>query len=386
MRRFLILMTAAFLVLPLSGSPYRKALETRGDFVPANEVRALWVARELLKKRETIRAVIETMQRNRFNTAIVQVRGRGDAFYKSDFVPPAADLEEGLDPLAEFLSLARARGIRVHAWVNMFLGADSQTKRTARSDHLIYSRRNWFLRDRTGRSMLDYSSRELKAAGVEGMFLDPANPEVRAYNLKVIREILAKYSVDGIHLDYIRYPFSKEGSAQDFGLDSAAAAFRVDARNAKLMREARNSLVTQMVSEARADMRMLYPGRTLTAAVWPNRTKIEEHVFQPWPDWLHSDLLDHAYLMAYYDTERIHDERLERFYDPLINGRMIIGVGIYRNPKPEVILHQIRSARAMGAAGFCYFQASWFLAGDVQEKERKYALPLRIASGQTSDF
>lgn len=102
---------------------------------------------------------------------------------------------------------------------------------------------------------------------------------------------------------------------------------------------------------------------------------MEEHIFQAWPDWLRKNLLDYAFLMAYYDTAELHDTRIEQFFDPAINSRMIIGVGIYRNPKPQVALHQLRSARAIGAAGVCYFQANWFLSKDSQSKEKRYLLP-----------
>jgi hypothetical protein len=79
--------------------------------------------------------------------------------------------------------------------------------------------------------------------------------------------------------------------------------------------------------------------------------------------------------MAYYDTETLHDQRVSQFFDPEINNRMIIGVGIYKNPAPKVALHQLTSARAMGAAGICYFHAEWFLSKNAIEKEKKYQLP-----------
>lgn len=361
--------------MPVLANPYRLALAKYEPSTPDREVRALWIVRDSLKSRQSIRAIIDSMRRNNFNTAMVQVRGRGDALYRSDFVPPAGGIEPGLDPLAEFLRLARVHGIAVHAWVNVFLGADITTIRNAPPTHILYTRPAWFLRDRAGRSMLDYSQAQMRRADVEGAFLDPAQPAVRVYNLLVIRELLARYQVDGLHLDYIRYPFSQEGTDADFGLGTAQHAARVQTNDALTMRRTRSHFVTQMVAEIRSEMSRMHPSRILSAAVWPNRKKVEEHVFQPWTDWLHKGLLDYAFLMAYYNSEQVYDERIEKFYDPLINSRMIIGVGIYRNPDPKVALHQLKSARAMGAAGVCFFQASWFLAANSQAKEKKYQLP-----------
>ena len=61
-----------------------------------------------------------------FNALFVQVRGRGDAFYRSALVPRSVLLERQpreFDPLARLLARARARGLQVHAWVNVLLTA-----------------------------------------------------------------------------------------------------------------------------------------------------------------------------------------------------------------------------------------------------------------------
>lgn len=111
------------------------------------------------------------MKRNGFNVAIVQIRGRGDAVYSSRLINPAPGIEPGLDPLQEFIELATPEGIEVHAWVNVFLAADHHTLRRNDPEHLINTRRDCFLKDRQGRSMLDYTRNDLKEANVEGAFL-----------------------------------------------------------------------------------------------------------------------------------------------------------------------------------------------------------------------
>src|ERR1700730_13109189 len=63
--------------------------------VPANsEVRALWVVRTTLTSPEKIRTMVQSAKDNGFNTLIVQVRGRGDAFYRSSREPRAAELKD----------------------------------------------------------------------------------------------------------------------------------------------------------------------------------------------------------------------------------------------------------------------------------------------------
>src|SRR6266550_2731943 len=70
---------------------------------PTSEVRALWVVRTSLTSVPKIQAMVKAAAENGFNTLIVQVRGRGDAYYKSRREPRAIDLKDqpaDFDPLA----------------------------------------------------------------------------------------------------------------------------------------------------------------------------------------------------------------------------------------------------------------------------------------------
>ena len=60
----------------------------------AQEVRALWVVRTTLTSPEKIRQLVQSAADNGFNTLIVQIRGRGDAYYKSRVEPRAIELKD----------------------------------------------------------------------------------------------------------------------------------------------------------------------------------------------------------------------------------------------------------------------------------------------------
>src|SRR5437879_1215764 len=86
-----------------------------------NEVRALWVVRTTLTSPERIHKMVESAKASGFNTLIVQVRGRGDAYYRSTREPRALELKDqplDFDPLAVTLGEARLQGLKVHAWIN----------------------------------------------------------------------------------------------------------------------------------------------------------------------------------------------------------------------------------------------------------------------------
>ena len=80
---------------------------------------------------------------NRFNNIVVQVRGRGDAFYNSKFVPKSSLIkEQDLDPLAYLLPKAKEKGLKVHVWVNTYLLWSSGVK-PIQSEHIINTKIEW---------------------------------------------------------------------------------------------------------------------------------------------------------------------------------------------------------------------------------------------------
>src|ERR1041384_5075612 len=67
------------------------------------EVRALWVVRTTLTSPDKIHQLVNAAADNGFNTLIVQIRGRGDAYFNSKVEPRASELKDqppSFDPLA----------------------------------------------------------------------------------------------------------------------------------------------------------------------------------------------------------------------------------------------------------------------------------------------
>src|SRR5688572_24693853 len=91
------------------------------------EVRALWVVRTTLTSPEKIITMVKAAKKNGFNTLIVQIRGRGDAYYKSRREPRAVELKDqpgNFDPLAVTIGAAKQEGLTVHGWINTSLLAN----------------------------------------------------------------------------------------------------------------------------------------------------------------------------------------------------------------------------------------------------------------------
>ena len=109
----------------LSDSPYVAPFGgTTADSAGTDSLRSagidyLWVLRNSLVRRQDVPLIVERAKRMGVRGLLVQVVGRGDAYFRSDQLPyPEAIREAGRDPLGELVPLAKAAGLEVHAWVN----------------------------------------------------------------------------------------------------------------------------------------------------------------------------------------------------------------------------------------------------------------------------
>src|SRR6185436_3495525 len=178
--------------------------------VPIKEVRALWVVRTTLTSPEKIRAMVQAAADNGFNTLIVQVRGRGDAYYFSRREPRAAELKDqpaDFDPLALTLKEAKQRGLQVHAWINTSLLGNLDSLPTEPA-HVYHKHPEWLAvprpiaaelyrmspRDPRYRERIVEWSKANRGE-LEGVYTGPANPKVREHIYRIWMDILDHYPI-----------------------------------------------------------------------------------------------------------------------------------------------------------------------------------------------
>jgi len=181
----------------------------RGEF----ESRYLWVVRNTLTSKSNIDEMLQFATINRFNHILVQVRGRGDAYYNSELVPKSNLIKDNnFDPLSYIIKEAKEKGINVHAWVNTYILWSSRVK-PLQKDHILYTNSNWI--DQNKSKQIDISS-EIKKFnggknGLEGFYIAPNHPEVNSYLLSIFKDLVKNYDLDGLHLDYVRFHDSEYG-------------------------------------------------------------------------------------------------------------------------------------------------------------------------------
>lgn len=363
---------------------------------PAPEMRGLWVVRTALVSPEEVDRVVDQAAASGFNALFAQVRGRGDAFYESRLVPRSALLSRQpreFDPLARLIERAHARRLEVHAWVNVLLAAGFANGLPPA--HVVTRHPEWVMVPRqAARAALDSGAAVLRLvrqaaradSDVEGYYLSPAAAGVQEHLSEVTRELLRGYPLDGLHLDFVRFPgrdfdFSRaaiEGFRRRSGgraplgqlPDSASSAW------ADYRRETLTALVSRLADTARAAR----PGTRITAAVVPDLVAARELKGQPWSAWVSRGILDAVCPMTYTPDPRVYREQLEQARAAVGGRRLWAGVGAYRLPL-EGTIEFVGLARAAGANGVMIFSHESLAPGDARRlREQAFRLPSGGAS------
>ncbi len=327
--------------------------------------RAIWVTRFDYKSAADVRRIVENCADAGFNAVLFQVRGNATAFYDSAYEPWADELggrDPGFDPLALACELAHQRGMQLHAWVNVMPAWRGTTPPS--NPQQVYNRHpEWLWYDQHG---------QRQALSSFYVSLNPCLPEVRQYLVEVFADLVGRYPVDGLHLDYIRFPNEPPATPRGSGLD-----YPRDARTLALYRAAtglapdddpqawnrwRTGQVTELVRQIHSMMREVRPQAALTAAVGSVRERALSH-FQDADTWLREGLLDAAVLMDYTDDVEVFRQRIEPWLAAGYEAPIVPGLwfGRHRDKSTRaaalVVKRQIEIAREL-TGNFCLFAYS----------------------------
>ena len=327
--------------------------------------RYLWVIRDVLKSKKSIDDMVNFAIEKNINHLFVQVRGRGDSFYESQFTSRSQILSESeFDPLAYLLDTANGKGINIHAWVNVyFLWSSKSLPKDER--HILHMQQQWL--DTTEEWPVDVG-KQLEMVAVnnnsEGLFLSPNHPDVNEYLIKVFRELITNYDIDGLHLDYIRYqdaeygrnPYAIAQFKSESGNDpgpwflemerSTIASPRLIA-NMKRWNNFKRKAVTSLVKDTRALVDEVRPDCIISAAVKPNLYVARERYFQEWNVWLAAGYLDWVVPMNYSSKKREFARNIDVINDNFpkkYREKIIMGIALH-NQTPSEASEKIKISR-----------------------------------------
>ncbi len=340
---------------------------------PAGEQRGVWVTRFAYSSRAGLEAIIDRAAAANMNAVFVQIRGEGDAYYRSTHEPWARRLtgvlgrDPGWDPLQVAIDRAHGHGMELHAYFNVFSAWPASMpvpQAEGAVQHALYDHPEWLAVDSTG------ANRDS-----EYRWFSPGNPAVRAHIAATARELLTSYDVDGLHLDRIRT------AGADYSHDAVSnAAFEAArAGNPQLTwGDFMRSQVDAMVAELYAVIGEVRPQVRHSAAVWGiyqplpgcNTSQGYANYHQDSRAWLAAGTMDALVPMIYWPIEDGACTDWAALLDGFLDARSgrHVWAGMHALDDDAWDFAQVRGrvehARTAGAEGTVVF-ASTYLDADV---------------------
>ena len=280
-----------------------------------HEVRAVWLttiggidwprSHNTATQQQELSCILDQLKRVNVNTVMIQTRVRASTIYPSSIEPFDMCLtgthgkDPGYDPLKLIVDECHRRGMECHAWmVTIPVGKTSEAR------FKEFKRKNPKL---------------ARSIGQDG-FMNPEDPATGDYIARICEEVTRNYDIDGIHLDYIRYPETWPKAKK------------------KEEREVRRERITSIVRKINRAVKALKPWVKLSCSPIGKSGDLSRYpsggwnaynaVYQDAQGWLREGLMDQLYPMMYFRGNNFYPFALdwqERSY-----GRTIVsGLGIY---------------------------------------------------------
>lgn len=340
--------------------------------------RAIWVTRWDFRTPEDVRRIIADCASIQTTDIIWQARGQADAFYKSDLEPwglelfrdlPPGTAEPSFDPLATAVAEAHARGMRLHAWVNampLWKGPKPPTD----PHHLFNAKPEWRLRDAAGTP---------QALNDHYVIVNPVLDEVQDHIVAVCKDIVTRYPVDGIHLDYIRFVSEKMDPKTIVPADAASLAlFKTATGHDSIAtpdeiaayQDWKRQRITDLVGRIRREAVDSRPGCVLTAAVWRRPDLGLNQYLQDGAAWLRNGLIERAFPMIYTDKPDQLTGDMTAWAEASRGHPVTPGLGVYLH-QPSRTADQIVIASQLGADGYALFSYESFFETVNPDQSKK---------------
>lgn len=340
------------LLLPFLSTKAQSVITT--NHAPKHEVRAVWIttiggidwphsysqsAHSAEKQRQELRAILDRLQQTKINTVLLQTRIRGTLIFPSEYEPWDGCLSgfpgrtPGYDALQFAIDECHKRGMELHAWV------------------VTIPVGKWnALGCKTLRQKMPGLVKKIDADG----YMNPEDSRTGTYLANICREITRRYDIDGIHLDYIRYP---------------------ETWKLKVSREKGRKYITSIVEKIHNAVKAEKPWVKMSCSpigkrddlsrYWSHGWNAYSKVCQDAQGWLRDGLMDELFPMMYFRNEQFFPFAIdwkEQDEDKIV----VPGLGIYfLDPKEgkwtiEDITQEMLHLRNIGL-GHAFFRSKFFL-------------------------
>lgn len=339
---------------------------------PKHEIRAVWLTTisgidwprtlaknesGIKKQKQELTSILDKLKKANINTVLLQTRIRGSVIYPSDIEPwdecltGKAGRHPGYDPLAFAIEECHKRGMELHAWiVSIPLGKVSKQRAF-------------------GKNSVTRKNPELCKTAKGEYFMIPGEPGTAEYIASICHEIASKYDIDGISLDYIRYPeklyrFSDDNLYKKYGKGKYAS-----------IADWKRANITKIVEAVSSRVKAIKPWVKLSSSPIGKYGDLSRYSSQGWncfdavyqdpQAWLRTGVQDMLFPMMYFLGDHFYpflfDWREQSCGHPVIPG-----LGIYfldpREGKWTLndVRGQMHTARNSKTGGMALYRSDYF--------------------------
>jgi len=285
----------------------------------------VWVHPSVLSSKESVEKVVDAAAQVPIDKLVVLVKdGNGRLFFKYNGHEPEYDY------LKDLIKFARNQGLEVHAWF-VVLREGGKTPKGWVAEHPQYA--------------------VVNEVGKPVGWICPSHEKSRKRVLSLFESLLESYEVDGIHLDYIRYP--EPVVARGCFCERCGKGGYTDENWVMRGVEHVNTLVEESYELVKGY------GVELSAAVFPNYPDCIISIRQDWGKWVNENLLDWVAPMNYTNIMEVFKARSMIHASIVPNGLLLLeGIGkksSISSLSPGKLIRQAEIAMRMGADGIVIF-------------------------------
>lgn len=345
------------------------------------ENRAAWY-RSTDKSDDEVRTTLEKAKMLGLNALYIETWYNGEVLGYSSIVGHHDDLNGDYDALEGFCRIAKEYGIEIHAWVeDFFIGTVSQSQ--SDPDALINKiPTEQILLDREGRNYNQVQDGQF-------VFLNPYNRECRDFVLSVYKEIITKYDVAGLHLDYIRFPEWNYGTS-DYGYnEDTMEAFKQESGykgNVKALTsgtyynqwvEFRQNIINSFVKEVYEMVMQTRPDVWISCAAYPGIPDVKNTIYQDVDNWVKNGWIDEVFSMTYSESNDYVGENASKFVNLVgTDSFYSVGLSAFGETPSDIFAQQFDVVRKAGADGSAMFSLASVNSESWLKTSDKYAYGL----------
>jgi uncharacterized lipoprotein YddW (UPF0748 family) len=327
------------------------------------EARSIWLDRGSIVATHDAKGMSKLFDRLKssgINVVYFETNNAGFTMYPSKMAAQNPQVV-GWDPLGVAVREAHKRGMELHSWVwifnvgnakhNPIIGREGDYPGPVLSSHDLA----WALASSNG-SLMPPRQHEY--------WLDPSNPSCREYAKAMILEVVDKYPVDGIQLDYIRYPFNNKGSEMGFNWlarmrfeqDTGLSLDKLDEETRQVWQAWKIAQIDSFVKDISATLKRQKPSLRLSAAVYamPRRMRINS-IQQEWETWVKNGWVDTLNPMTYVSNAKELTNMAGYVRETTADHALVYPGLSIRQLDTAGLVEQLDSARETGTLGTTIF-------------------------------